>query len=104
VTVHFVDQAYDRGPVIAQWPVPVLADDTAASLAARVLRVEHVLYPIAVNAVAAGHVALAPDGTVQRITAPRTTDGVGASDDWAFCLSPSPGPRLATEIARAIGA
>lgn len=59
VTVHFVDQAYDRGPVIAQWPVPVLANDTAASLAARVLRVEHVLYPIAVNAVAAGRVALA---------------------------------------------
>src|SRR5919108_4401892 len=50
VTVHFVDQAYDRGPVIAQWPVPVFDGDTAATLAARVLTVEHVLYPLAVNA------------------------------------------------------
>jgi phosphoribosylglycinamide formyltransferase 1 len=104
VTVHFVDQAYDRGPVIAQWPVPVLVDDTAASLAARVLRVEHVLYPLAVNAVAAGRIALAADGTVKRISAPRAADGTGASDDWAFCLAPSPARRLASEIARALGA
>jgi phosphoribosylglycinamide formyltransferase 1 len=103
-TVHFVDRAYDRGPVIAQWPVPVLADDTATSLAARVLRVEHVLYPIAVNAVAAGRITLAADGTVKRTSTPRAADGVGASDDWAFCLSPSSGPRLASDIARAIGA
>jgi phosphoribosylglycinamide formyltransferase 1 len=104
VTVHFVDRAYDRGPVIAQWPVPVLADDTAASLAARVLRVEHTLYPIAVNAVAAGRVTLGADGTVKRMAAPRAAAGAGGTDDWAFCLSPSPGPRLASEIARAIGA
>lgn len=104
VTVHFVDRAYDRGPVIAQWPVPVLADDTAVSLAARVLRVEHVLYPIAVSAVAAGRIALAADGTVKRLTAPRPANEADASDDWAFALSPSPGPRLASEIARAIGA
>lgn len=104
VTVHFVDQAYDRGPVIAQWPVPVLADDTAASLAARVLRVEHVLYPIAVDAVAAGRIALAADGSVKRIKAPRAADGSAAGDESAFCLSSAPGPRLASEIARAIGA
>jgi phosphoribosylglycinamide formyltransferase-1 len=104
VTVHFVDQVYDRGPVIAQWPVPVLADDTAVSLAARVLRVEHLLYPIAVNAVAAGRIALAPDGTVQRTMAPRAADGTAATDDWAFSFLPSPGPRLASEITRAIGA
>jgi phosphoribosylglycinamide formyltransferase 1 len=104
VTVHFVDQAYDRGPVIAQWPVPVLADDTAASLALRVLRVEHILYPIAVNAVAAGRVSLAVDGRVRRAQSVRVTGALGAGDDWAFCLSASPGPRLANEIARAIGA
>jgi formyltetrahydrofolate-dependent phosphoribosylglycinamide formyltransferase len=104
VTVHFVDRAYDRGPIIAQWPVPVHADDTAASLAARVLRVEHVLYPIAVNAVAAGRVLLAADGTVKRSAAPSVADGADATDDWVFCLSSSPGPRLASEIARAIGA
>ena len=60
VTVHFVDEQYDHGPVIAQWPVPVLADDTAAVLAARVLAVEHRLYPCAVAAVAAGEVTLGP--------------------------------------------
>jgi phosphoribosylglycinamide formyltransferase-1 len=102
VTVHFVDQVYDRGPVIAQWPVPVLAGDTAVSLAARVLRVEHVLYPVAVNAVAAGRVSLAPDGTVQRLTVRAAADAPGSGADWAFSLSTAPGPRLASEIARAI--
>src|SRR5207245_6302776 len=37
-TVHYVDEQYDRGPIIAQWPVPVRPDDTAAALAARVDR------------------------------------------------------------------
>jgi phosphoribosylglycinamide formyltransferase-1 len=100
VTVHFVDQTYDRGPVIAQWPVPVLAGDTAASLAARVLRVEHVLYPLAVNAVAAGHILLEADGTVNRPSVP--PEAAGPNNDWAFSLSRAPGPRLATEIARVI--
>jgi phosphoribosylglycinamide formyltransferase-1 len=104
VTVHFVDKAYDRGPVIAQWPVPVLAGDTAVSLATRVLRVEHALYPIAVNAVAAGRIALSAGGTVQRAAPSGAAHRAGASDDLAFCLSPSPGPRLASEITRAIGA
>lgn len=44
-TVHLVDEEYDRGTILAQWPVPVLPDDTAESLAARVLKVEHRLYP-----------------------------------------------------------
>lgn len=64
VTVHFVDERYDEGPIIAQWPVPVLPDDTAASLAARVLAVEHQLYPRAVEAVAAGLVTLGDNGRV----------------------------------------
>ena len=45
VTVHFVDEEYDRGPIIAQWPVPVLPGDTPETLAERVLAVEHTLYP-----------------------------------------------------------
>jgi phosphoribosylglycinamide formyltransferase-1 len=102
-TVHFVDQAYDRGPVIAQWPVPVFRDDTAASLAARVLRVEHVLYPLAVNAVAAGRISLADDGKVLRAHASRPANGSTSDDEWTFCLSASTGPHLANEIARAIG-
>ena len=46
-TIHFVDEEYDTGTILAQWPVPVLSDDTPDTLAARVLKAEHVLYPIA---------------------------------------------------------
>ena len=49
VTVHLVDDEYDRGPIIAQWRIPVDGSDTAESLAARVLNVEHVVYPRAVE-------------------------------------------------------
>lgn len=63
-TVHFVDDVYDHGAVIAQWPVSVRASDDEQSLAARVLRAEHLLYPRVVQAVAAGAVRLLPDGRV----------------------------------------
>jgi len=53
-TVHYVDSEYDSGDTLAQWPVPVLDDDTSASLAARVLKIEHVLYPRVIDAVASG--------------------------------------------------
>lgn len=52
VTVHLVNPEYDRGPIVAQWPVPVDANDTAESLAARVLAVEHQLLPAVVMAAA----------------------------------------------------
>jgi len=52
VTVHLVDDQYDRGPIIAQWRVPVEPTDTADSLAARVLAVEHVVYPRVIEMVA----------------------------------------------------
>jgi formyltetrahydrofolate-dependent phosphoribosylglycinamide formyltransferase len=52
-TVHLVDEAYDRGPVLGQVRVPVLPDDTPDRLAARVLEVEHRLLPAAVLAAAA---------------------------------------------------
>ena len=51
-TVHYVDEQYDHGPIIAQWPVPVRAGDTADTLAARVLKAEHVLLPRVVTALA----------------------------------------------------
>lgn len=44
-TVHLVDERYDEGRILGQWPVPVHTDDTPESLAARVLEAEHVLYP-----------------------------------------------------------
>ena len=51
-TVHYVDEQYDRGPIIAQWPVPVRPDDTAETLAARVRAAEHRLLPRVVRALA----------------------------------------------------
>ena len=51
-TVHYVDDGMDTGPVIIQEKVPVLADDTATTLHARIQVVEHRLYPEAVRRVA----------------------------------------------------
>ena len=65
VTVHFVDEEFDRGPIIAQWPVPVMSGDTPTTLAARVLRVEHRLFPLCVTAVATGEISLGEDGKVR---------------------------------------
>jgi len=53
-TVHLVTQEMDEGPILAQAAVPVLPRDTEDDLAARVLRQEHVLYPAALAAFAAG--------------------------------------------------
>jgi phosphoribosylglycinamide formyltransferase-1 len=53
-TVHHVDERYDEGRPVLQWPVPVLPDDTPETLAARVLRIEHAIYPVAVEAIARG--------------------------------------------------
>lgn len=53
-TVHFVRAEMDEGPIIAQAAVPVLSGDTAETLAARVLKVEHRVYPAALRLVAAG--------------------------------------------------
>jgi phosphoribosylglycinamide formyltransferase 1 len=52
VTVHLVDDEYDRGPIVAQWRLPVNPSDTPESLAARVLRVEHTVYPRVIEMVA----------------------------------------------------
>jgi phosphoribosylglycinamide formyltransferase-1 len=45
VTVHYVDEKYDHGEIIAQQRVPVMLGDTPETLAARVLKVEHEFYP-----------------------------------------------------------
>jgi len=59
-TAHYVDEEYDHGPIIAQWPVPVHAADTPASLAARVLEAEHELLPRVVLELARRAVPEAP--------------------------------------------
>lgn len=65
-TIHFVDERYDTGPIIAQWPVPVFSDDTPDSLAARVLKYEHRLYPSVVRALACGEIEVGDDGRIRR--------------------------------------
>lgn len=53
-TVHFVDEGMDSGTIIAQRTVPILDDDTAHSLSARVLEQEHIAYPEAISRVLSG--------------------------------------------------
>jgi formyltetrahydrofolate-dependent phosphoribosylglycinamide formyltransferase len=61
-TVHLVDEVYDQGRILAQARVPVLPGDTAETLAARVLGIEHRLLPAAVlAAAAAGHPVPLPE-------------------------------------------
>ena len=57
-TVHFVVPQADAGPIIAQAAVPVRDDDTAETLAARVLEVEHRIYPLALRLLAEGRVKM----------------------------------------------
>ncbi|OAE32779.1 hypothetical protein AXG93_374s1060 [Marchantia polymorpha subsp. ruderalis] len=61
-TVHFVDEKYDSGPILAQRVVPVLADDSGHDLAARILKEEHVLYSEAVAALCEDRVLWREDG------------------------------------------
>jgi phosphoribosylglycinamide formyltransferase 1 len=53
-TVHFVDEGMDTGPIIIQSTVPVLDDDTEETLAARILKEEHQIYPKAIQLFADG--------------------------------------------------
>jgi phosphoribosylglycinamide formyltransferase 1 len=53
-TVHFVSEEMDAGPIIAQGAVPVRAGDDEAALSARILAMEHRLYPLALRLVASG--------------------------------------------------
>jgi len=58
VSVHFVDEVYDRGPVVAQRTVPVFAGDSPEDLQARVLVVEHRILPETISALACGQIPL----------------------------------------------
>jgi phosphoribosylglycinamide formyltransferase-1 len=67
VTVHFVDNEYDAGPIIWQQPVPVFDDDTAETLADRVFEAEKEAYPQVLRLLAAGRIQL--EGRRVRIAA-----------------------------------
>ncbi len=56
-TVHLVDEEYDTGPILLQESVPVLPEDKPEDLAARVLSVEHRLYPAAIKAFTEGRIS-----------------------------------------------
>jgi len=62
-SVHYVTEGVDEGPLVAQAAVPVLAGDTAETLAARVLKAEHRLYPAALRKIAGSDAAT--DGDAQ---------------------------------------
>lgn len=57
-TVHFVDEKMDHGPIVIQAAVPTLPDDDATSLGARILRLEHRIYPQAVAWLASGRLTI----------------------------------------------
>lgn len=57
-TVHFVDEGVDTGPIIIQAVVPVLPDDTAQTLADRILTEEHKIYPQAIRYFAEGRISV----------------------------------------------
>jgi phosphoribosylglycinamide formyltransferase-1 len=80
-TVHYVREEVDSGPIIGQAAVPVLADDTPASLAARVLAQEHRLYPACLRLVAEGRAKVVDE----RVALPdERSGGAGA----AFLIQP----------------
>lgn len=84
VTVHFVDELTDHGPILAQAAVPILPDDTEATLHSRIQRQEHRLYPFAIQLIAQGRVRV--DG--------RRVDVVSAAldADAALANPRPPGP------------
>ena len=72
-SVHFVVPEMDSGPIIAQAAVPVIEGETADALAARVLAVEHKIYPLALRLLAEGRVEL--EGSRCRILDARVSTG-----------------------------
>lgn len=63
-TVHFVDEGMDTGAIIIQERVPVLRDDTAETLTARIHTAEHRAYPRALRLLASGRIRLGPHDTL----------------------------------------
>jgi phosphoribosylglycinamide formyltransferase-1 len=82
-TVHFVDAGVDTGPIIIQAVVPVLEKDNEETLAARILRQEHRIYPHAIRLIAAGRV---------RVVGRRVLAGEPAPGADALALANPPPP------------
>ncbi|WP_374628183.1 phosphoribosylglycinamide formyltransferase [Pannonibacter indicus] len=80
-TVHFVSPGMDEGAIIAQGAVPVLSGDTPEALGARVLTVEHQIYPQALALVASGQVQL-EDGKAVCRAAAEDAEGLLTAPRW----------------------
>jgi phosphoribosylglycinamide formyltransferase-1 len=83
-TVHFVVADVDSGPIVAQGAVPVHEDDTEESLAARVIRIEHRLYPLALRLVAEERVRVVDGRCI--------INGAETPDTPLIVPAPSPSP------------
>jgi methionyl-tRNA formyltransferase len=116
-TVHMVTEEYDRGSIIAQWPVPVLPRDTPATLAQRVLAVEHILYPLVVvdaaerilrnrttgpDAAPYSNVAAGQDNSVASNDTAAAAQALARSGQEAFLLSDADPAALNRQIASTI--
>lgn len=89
-TVHYIDERYDEGRIIAQWPVPVLPGDSAATLAARVLEVEHRIYPAVIDAVAramAGDRVAVPESRLTATETFQAGDAVPPDDQHIIAIA-----------------
>ena len=64
MTVHFANEVYDEGPIIAQRAVPVLESDTLETLEARIHEAEYEVYPWVLRHLAAGDISIKPDRKV----------------------------------------
>lgn len=64
VTVHFANEDYDKGPIVAQEPVRVEEGATVEELEARIHEVEHKIYPAVLRLIAEGRVSVTPEGKV----------------------------------------
>ncbi len=91
-TVHFVDEKMDNGPIVIQAAVPALPDDDAASLAARILAMEHRIYPQALAWLAAGRLRV--EGRKVRLAPAREGEGAagatatGTAEGVAYLVHP----------------
>ena len=92
-TVHLVRSGVDEGPILAQAAVPVLPEDTEASLAARVLRQEHALYPAALGWLAGGKVRI--EGDIAHVAAHAASPGAAGA-----LANPLPGPAALSTTAQ----
>ncbi|MBM4297680.1 MAG: phosphoribosylglycinamide formyltransferase [Deltaproteobacteria bacterium] len=79
-TVHFVNEECDEGPIIIQAAVPVYSDDTGESLAARILKQEHRIYPRAIQLYAEGRLTVSGRRVI--------VDGLEKDEDQALIQPP----------------